>query len=600
MAREAARQQAHRLAEKEVGKRGDEEGVLSGYLDPNYTRRPDFVIERRIPPPDEFDRMYFGHFICPDCDERHESPGFHSEISSICQDDGVRRGVILTPPYHAKTTRATVRDTVYDIAKNPNSRTLIISETRDFAMNILGGIKALLSQHEMYAGAERNLIEDWGPFYEPGQTWTKESIVVTGRQTSEIDPTVQVIGYRGQIYGRRAEKIKSDDIASYHNQANPEQVTNMLEWFDGQVLSRIGKNARMLWIGTRVRPGDIYEKLIQREGYRVMRYSAIADEATQQMLWPEHFPYDFACVRRTEMDPAMWQLVYQNVEVLTEGTTFPHDGIERAKNLERSPGTYDSGHFLVAGLDPGGAGTDSGYTAFVLMAVDPYTHKFTVVDAYHQKQMKAPEIKAKMLEWSDLYKPYEWRVEVNGIQRQLLQYNEDIVVPLAARGIPVRPHVTNQNKWDEQFGIESMVPMFINDLIDIPWRSQGNEHIKSLVDELRHFPLAPITDLLMAMWFAIIGCREITNRSTMPLFDAKTKRWPNRIRKRRHLVNFNTGAVDRVPIHAQNSRLWEGTRRHTSGVPTMYPDVLAAAEDLAAPDLVPFVNKEGYVNATPD
>jgi len=592
LADEAARRQAHKQAMGEVGQRGDTEGALASELSPGFVVRPDFTETRRVPPPDEFDRIYFGHFICPDCDERHPSPPFHSEISAICQDPGIQRGVILTPPYHAKTTRATVRDTVHDLCKDPNSRTLIISETGTFAENILSGIKGLLTDHSLYVGAERNLIEDWGPF-KGNSTWNKQAIIISGRQTAEIDPNVQVIGYRGQIYGRRADKIKSDDIASFHNQADPDQVKAMLDWFDGQVLSRIGRKARMLWIGTRVRPGDIYEHLIAREGYTVMRYSAIADEATGQMLWPEHFPYDFAKLRRTEMDPSMWELVYQNVDQLTAGTSFPGDALEAAKDLDRHSGSYESGSFLIAGLDPAGGGKDSGYTAFVLMAVNPHNMTFQIVDAYREKQMKAPDIKAKMLEWSDQYKPYEWRVEVNGLQRQLFQYNEDIVVPLAARGIPISPHVTNQNKWDAAFGVESMIPMFTSRIISIPWASPRNPHVEELVKEIRSFPLGSVQDLLMAMWFSVLGCRDITNRPSMPMFDKRTEHWPGRVRKRRHLVNFSEGVVQNIPLHQQHGKMFgEQRRRQTVGVPTMYPDIVEGGEP---GHLVPFLNREGYV-----
>lgn len=559
-------------------------GTKNGPLDTQKSRLPT--------DPDEFDRIYFGHFACPDCGVRHPSPPFHSEIRAICQDEGIRRGVILTPPYHAKTTVGNVRDTVFDTVHNPNFRTIIISESKPFAELIVGQIGALLTDHTLYEGAERSLIEDAGPFYLPGNTWNSESLVVVGRTSSEKDPTVQALGYRGQIYGRRADKIKTDDLATQQNQSNPEMVTKMINWLDAEVLSRIGRSSRFIAIGTRVRPGDVYETLIEREGYRVVKYPAILDEGNQEMLWPEHFPYSEAQIRRGEMDPAMWQLVYQNVDNLTEGTAFDAEAIDSCIDPSRHRGHFESSWFLIAGLDPAGAGKDSGYTAMVLMAVDAGTGERYLIDAYTHKQMRAPELKAKMLEWSDTYPIYEWRVEANGVQRNLVQYNDDIIRPLAARGVRVAEHVTNQNKWDPQFGVESMAPLFNARMISIPSHQPGTD-LAQLVRQLKNFPLMPIQDLAMAMWFAEIGCREIIGRPSLPMFSERTNSWPAHVRKRRHMVDFHTGQVSKVPLAMQRSRFHNqvSRRRLMVGRPTLYPDLVEGPE----PKLIPFLNREGFV-----
>lgn len=554
---------------------------------------PAAEMNARLPiDPDEFNRTYFGHFACPDCGDRHPSPPFHSEILGICQDEHIRRGIILCPPYHAKTTVANVRDTVYDTVHDVNFRTMIISESKPFAELIVSQIGQLLTDHTLYEGAERNLIDDFGPFYMPGNTWNSESLVVIGRNTSEKDPTVQALGYRGQIYGRRADKIKTDDLATQQNQSNPEMVAKMIRWIDAEVLSRIGRKSRFIMIGTRVIPGDIYGTMIEREGYHVVKYPAILDEADEQMLWPEHFPFDDAILRRQEMDPAMWQLVYQNVDSLTEGTAFRAEDIDACFDPARGVGHHEPQWFLVAGLDPAGAGKDSGYTAMVLLALDAHTGERYLVDAYAQKQMRAPELKAKMLEWSDQYPIYEWRVEANGVQRNLIQYNEDIIRPLAARGVRVDGHVTGANKWDPQFGVESMAPLFASRMMSIPYHNRGTD-MYELTRQLKNFPLMPIQDLAMALWFAELGCRAIIQRPSLPMFSERTQEWPERIRKRRHMVDFSSGHVQRIPLHDQRQKFVNraSRRRMVVGRPTLYPNLVEGND----PRLVPFMNKEGYV-----
>lgn len=554
----------------------------------------DAEIRARLPfDPAEFNRTYFGHFVCPDCKERHPSPPFHEEILGICQDPGIKRGLILTPPYHAKTTVANVRDTIYDLVHDRNHRTIIISESKPFAELIVGQISELLRDRSMYDGAERNLIDDFGPFHLQGNTWNSESLVIVGRSASEKDPNVQALGWTSQIYGRRADKIKTDDLATQKNQNNVETVEKMVRWIDSEVLSRIGRNSRFIMIGTRVLPGDVYSSYLDRPGWHVVRYPAILDESTREMLWPEHFPYEEAELRRSEYsDPAMFQLVYQNVDSLSHGAAFNPEDIEACLDVNRQIGHFESQWFMIAGLDPAGAGKESGYTAMVLVAVDASTGQRYLIDAYRQKQMRAPEIRDKMMDWSDRYPIYEWRVEMNGLQRQLFQYNDDIIRPLAARGIRVAEHVTNQNKWDPQFGVESMAPLFASRMVSIPIHQPATD-MGVLLKELKNFPYLQPQDLAMAMWFAEIGCREIVQRPSLPLFSERTQKWPERIRKRRHMVDFSSGEVFPIALHMQRSRFHNraSRRRMIVGRPTLYPN-LVEGED---PRMVPFMNREGFV-----
>src|SRR5690606_21117108 len=259
--------------------------------------------ERRVGTFEEFFNTYFTNWVCPDCQVHHDMPDFHREIIDAIESDE-RRIVVNLPPYHSKSTLVTVWHTVYEICRNPNSRTIIVSKSAPFAKSFLHAIKDILSVPELYQDSQRNLIEDWGPFMPESGGWSEYEIYVQNRTGAEKDPTVLSMGYGGQIYGRRADTIKFDDIATLENQRNPERVAQMIEWLNKEALSRIGKSGQAIWVGTRVAPGDIYSVLTQRPGYKVIRYSALLDEATQQVLWPEHFPYEQVLTHRSEMSAA--------------------------------------------------------------------------------------------------------------------------------------------------------------------------------------------------------------------------------------------------------------------------------------------------------
>ena len=521
--------------------------------------QPFFVVNerRRVPVGDEFDRVYFdGLSDCPDCLVHHVSPPFHSEMRRLMNDPDIKRLGFNLPPYHAKSTVITVRNTVERITQNPNYRRIIVSKSIDFARTLMVGIQDLLTNRELYENCQRNLIDDWGPFRtgEKGERWNQSAMYVTGRTSAQKDPTVIVLGVGGQIYGRRADDIVFDDIATVANQSNPENVVKMLEWTDKEALSRIGKAGKATWVGTRVHGGDIYGYLQKRLGYTWLRYPLIIDEENERTLWPEHFPYSQAMVHRGEMAARDFALVYMNHELPGFGASFTPENVEPCFDFSRPVGAFDSKWRLIAGLDPAGGGAGGGVTSAVLYGVDMSTGMRFIVDHHAQQGMRAPELKELMFDWSDRYPVYAWRVENNAVQSNLVQFNEDITRPLAQRGTRVEGHVTTSNKWDPIVGVESLAPLFSSGLISIPWANAPSRQLmQPLVDELYTFPIGTKQDRVMSLWFAELGVRNIMKRAAMPLFDQRAEGWPNRVKRNRRIVDFADSTVERVGLHDQTT-----------------------------------------------
>jgi len=527
-----------------------DEDTAGAYVGPTVTNE-----RRRVPVGDEFDRIYFnGLSDCPDCLVHHDSPPFHSEMRRAMNDPDIKRLGFNLPPYHAKSTVITIRNTVERIAQNPNYRRIIVSKSIDFARTLMVGIQDLLTNSELYANCERNLIDDWGPFRtgEKGERWNQSAMYVAGRTSAQKDPTVIALGVGGQIYGRRADDIVFDDIATVANQSNPENVVKMLEWIDKEALSRIGKAGKAGWVGTRVHGGDIYSHLAKRVGYTWVRYPLIIDDEQQLTLWPEHFPYEQAMVHRGEMSARDFALVYMNHELPGFGASFTPENVEPCFDHLRGVGQFDPKWRLIAGLDPAGGGAGGGVTSALLYGVDLETGMRFIVDHQATQGMRAPELKALIFDWSDRYPIYAWRVENNAVQSNLVQFNEDITRPLAQRGTRVEGHVTTSNKWDPQVGVESIAPLFSSGMISIPWANEPSRRImQPLIDELYTFPIGVKQDRVMSLWFAELGVRDILRRAAMPLFDQRTDRWPNRIKRNRRIVDFAEGKVERVGLHDQ-------------------------------------------------
>jgi hypothetical protein len=497
------------------------------------------VVSRRLPESFRaFNEYYFGNEVCPDCAVHHDTPDFHGQMMDLLEDNSKRLKLINLAPYHGKSSTSTMKSTLYELVRDPSSRTAIISRAGDLAEAFLYQIKQHLEDPDLYIGAQGNLIEDWGPFHNPGY-WSANQIYIAGRSGAQKDPSVSTYGFGKQIYGRRFDRMLFDDVADLENQNTPESISKMYKKMWQEYATRVGKNGQLIWVGTRVQSGDVYSLLDQVEGMNVLRFPCILDEEEQVTLWPEHYPYRAAVEQRNAMSEAEFQLVYQNIDMPGHGASFTQEALDRSHDTDRFIGQYGGNWGLVAGLDPAGANEQAGYTALVLLGVDLETGRRHLVDLVNVKQMKAPQVIAQVLEWADRYPLRELRVEVNGLQAQLYQYNTELQAGLSNRGVRIAPHVTHKgNKWDPQFGVEAMATLFHNQMISTPWAdANSRKKFRELEQQLLQFPMGKVSDLVMAMWFAEIGCREMFQRTKLPSFDAR-RHVPNRIKRNRAVIDF--------------------------------------------------------------
>lgn len=498
--------------------------------------------ERRVGTIHEFVERYFGEEVCEEHYTKHALPPHHTEMLTAFQDPDSYRVLVNLPPGHGKTNVA-VKDAIYDLVKNPNHRSMFVSQSQDYSKTIMRQLKSWLTDEDLYRNGP-NLIKDWGPFRADGIKWTEQQVLVP-RTSSAKEPTVAALGYGNQIYGRRSDKIYLDDLANTENSRNPDQVIKMQEWITKMVISRLGETGKLVLIGTRVGVGDIYESFGKLPAFKVLRYPWVIDEVLGTTLWPEHRSYDFAQRIRwgDEIREDYWQLVYQQVAMPGASASFTVEAVNNCKNTNRTIGQFDPKWRLIAGLDPGGAGVKAGFTAGVLLGVDRETGKRYLIDIFNERGLRAPQLKEKIFEWSEQYPIYAWRVERNAIQSQLVQYNTDITSHLATLGTRVDGHTTNSNKWDADFGVESMAALFNAGMIDIPWNgARTAQKLQPWIDQLITFPMNAVSDLVMASWFAELGCRQFVQRSHMPLFSNRQRAG----RRGRVVVDFATQEIQQI------------------------------------------------------
>ena len=496
------------------------------------------------------------------------------------------RILINIPPNHAKSMTITVDYVTWQVARNPNFRVLIVSQTQRLAADFLYAIKQRLT-HPNYEALQQAYAAGVG-FNSKTASWQATRVTFGDelRESSEKDPNIEAVGIGGQIYGKRADMIIVDDAVTL---SNANDFERQIKWLTQDVRSRLNPTGKLIIIGTRVASVDLYRELRQEDRYPgglvPWTYLAMpalleADEDPDKWvtLWPKSdAPFDGQeesdkdedglyprwsgrnlFNERQAMDTQTWALVYQQQDV-SENSAFDPvcvrgsiDGMRKSGPLVAgNPGHPRDlgGYSIICGLDPAMIGD----TAAICYAVDRNTNKRYIVDAIKITRPSPADIRDLIFNWTSLYGPSEWIVERNAFQSFLTQ-DEGIRQHLASRGVLLREHHTGNNKWDAGFGVASMSTLFgtkqhdgkhhRDNLIHLP--SDQTENVKALIEQL--ITWTPTTkgktDLVMALWFCEIRAREMLNYGQYNSHHLKNPFLTSAEKRKRVVVNIDQLLAD--------------------------------------------------------
>ena len=502
---------------------------------------------------EEFSREFLDSPIFPhhrswiDVLEGKEPSWLHD--SMVYEPASPKRLLINVPPEHAKSTVITVNYCVYRIAMDPNVKITIVSKTRERAMEYLYSIKQRLS-HERWSKLQA-IYGSAGGWKEDADTWKADRIYLS-RDSTEKDPTVQALGIGGQITGARSNLIILDDVVTT---ANAHEWEKQLLWLQRDVITRLGDYGKLLIVGTRIAPNDLYREIRNPEHWSggaspftyfsmpaVLEFSD--DPKDWKCLWERsHIPWEGAdgsvlpdadglypkwngpalFRRRSEVSPSAWALVYQQQDV-QEDSIFAPSCVQGSINGMRKRGPLKegtAGHpkdlqapYTIMGLDP----AMTGNTAAVVMTVDRVSRKRYILDVENMKDPTPQKIQALIENWVDKYQPQELRIEINAHQKAYA-LDEDLRLYLANKGVKFSSQFTGKNKWDTSFGVAAMSGLFgsirnnvfqKDNLVELP-SQEGSEGIKALIQQLitwKPETRGP-TDCVMALWFCELRAREI-------------------------------------------------------------------------------------------
>jgi len=531
----------------------------------------------------EFSKIFLGQQVFPhhqdwvDLLEGREPSWLHP--SMIYEPAERHRLLVNVPPEHAKSTVITVNYSTYRIALDPNVRIIVVSKTLVKAREFVYAIKQRLS-HPRWLKLQ-NAYAPEGGWEKDADTWRTDTVYLGGdaRNSSEKDPTLQALGMGGQIYGARADLIILDDCITT---ANAHEWEKQINWLQKEVITRLGKNGKLLVVGTRIAANDLYKELRNpkhwsggRSPFTYMGMPAVLEYADKPENWTtlwaqsdvpwdgdEDVPdkdgfypkWDGAALfkRRSEVTPSTWALVYQQ-EDIQEDSVFPPALVAGSTNGARRTGVLRPGAvghpnhvegYTIIGVDPATAGK----AAFVVLNYNRADGRMYVLDCVNMSEPSYQKIINMVRELVDKYKPNEVRIEINAFQKAF-ELDNDFRQWLAGYGVRLDSQFTGKNKWDTNFGVSSMSTLFgttregrheKNNLLELP-SSDGSEGVKALIQQLLTWrpDSKGATDCVMALWFTVIRARELIQKNTN-VTPYMSNRWATRSQmERRTAINLD-------------------------------------------------------------
>ena len=497
--------------------------------------------QRLLDNPDLFILRYFPNMIA-------ELKDFHLRLIDTATTK--KRGLILYPASHGKTTLVSTLLPIWAICRDPEMRIALITKNDDDAKGIMRAIQFELLGNEQ-------LIRDFGPFKsdDDSKAWSLTRLDVAKRTKMDKSSSIAAFGAGARTaIGYRTDWTICDDIITDVNSSTPDQRQKVREWFNlgPETMSPHG---RLTVIGTLFHPEDLYHDLMElrvptgeNEGkrfYHVQREDAIVLECKcghrerehahdgeghceakgckcqvffevgEKALWPEERPILWLMERKASMGTLDFNKRYRNIAVDPSRMVFREEFIKGGYiGKTKYPGCLDENYRIgelednwrvYCGFDPAvGVTRNTKFCAHLTLAVgscQEHERCYWVVDL-HRDQMTLPQQVRFILDQHERYNAQKSIVEANSAFAGVMQAVEE---EMAERGVRlnIAPHYTTRtNKPDPDTGVERMAPWFENGAVHIPWGNQASRgRMKQLVDELIMYP-GRFTDTVMAFWFA--------------------------------------------------------------------------------------------------
>jgi hypothetical protein len=425
-------------------------------------------------------------------------------------------GVISASVEHGKSIQIGVGRAIWEIGNNPQLRCLLIGANDDAARKALNSIRRHIDRNprvrEVFPELRRSGL--------PGDPWNDQNIRVAGASLSR-DPTIQARSAESRnILGSRLDLVLIDDLLGIENTRTKAQRDKLELWFDDVVLTRVEDDwenqdyGRVFFIGNPWDSDDQMARLKARPGWDSITTSAVQnpddDPSRWEPTWPAQWPRDRILMRRSGMLPVSFARKYLCVVLDDTSRRIKKKWVDhmfaqgkRRYLMTKQPTSFGRPLRCFTGLDPAVSEKDiNAVSCLFTIAVDDRNRRI-VVDC-RSGRWTGPELLDNCVEVCTRFDS-QLIVESNATQKWMQQFALE-------RGVSARAFHTGSNKWNEEYGVDSLGIEMQAGLWVAPSGESGHDRPNELVEWSRELldydPSSHTGDRLMASWLAREGARQ--------------------------------------------------------------------------------------------
>lgn len=409
--------------------------------------------------------------------------------------------------------------------------------------------------------AEGCLSEDYGIFKPPdrSEVWAADQFTVRpldGIPVEDKEPTVVGIAQDSGFLGKRCNIVVWDDLSDIANTRTDYQREQTINWWDSQAESRIEPGGVVLVVGQRIAGNDLYNYCLAKRNpddtpmYRHIVYKAHYEELCKGEHGLDTPPWPNGCLldpkrlswkkleRIQHTTPKVFTVQYQqdDGEVPTafvekqwiyggvDTQNFDAPGcLDKDRRLDEvPPHLADREHWSYLTVDPA---QSSGWWGIVHRVWDPETNRQYIINLWRRKMNQPDWLNVDLDAYGSVgvhafsgllvdirsgaaklgYPINDLIFEANAAQKWFSTMPH-VQKYLDLTGLRLHSHLTQKNKLNADWGVESLGNDFRQGLIRIPWADIAARNVMGdLLHEVLRYGEADTTDLLMSLWFGRIG-----------------------------------------------------------------------------------------------
>jgi predicted phage terminase large subunit-like protein len=298
---------------------------------------------------------------------------FHEEIYHILQEKH-KFTCIVAPRGHSKSTTITLGYVIHQILFKRANFIIILSDTYTQAKYFLDAIKKEF---------ETNDLLKWLFGEMQGSVWGESEIETTnGVRIIARGAEQKIRGIKWKQF--RPDLIIVDDLENEELTANKERRIKLEQWFWGSVVPALGKDGRLVVIGTILHYDSLLNKLQKSELFKTLFYRAVENNTA---LWQDRYSLeDLNEIKENYKAQGLLNLYYceyQNEPLSDENAIFKKSWFKYFKDEPESPLIKSLSKFIT--VDPAISQKETAdYTVIMVTGIDALNQIY-VLDYIHER-----------------------------------------------------------------------------------------------------------------------------------------------------------------------------------------------------------------------